>query len=73
MTEAFDLQKWLGKQPGPAGALVQSVHQFWKTGLERKRPGWDVALLRFRRLRDTSSCERLPSRLTSRYDLRAAR
>ena len=32
------------KQPDPAGALVRSVHQFWKKGLERKRSGWEVAL-----------------------------
>jgi hypothetical protein len=44
VSDTFDLDKWLGEQPGPAGALIRSVHQFWKTGLERKRLGWEVAL-----------------------------
>jgi len=44
MSEAFDLEKWLEKQPGSAGNLVCSVHQFWKTATERKRDGWEVAL-----------------------------
>jgi hypothetical protein len=44
VSDTFDLEKWLEKQPGPAGSLVCSVHQFWKIATARKQAGWEVAL-----------------------------
>ena len=44
MSDAFNLEQWLEKQPPPAGSLVASVHQFWKQALAGKRAGWEVAL-----------------------------
>jgi hypothetical protein len=40
----FDLDGWLEKQPGRAGELVRNVHQFWNTAIERRQPGFEVAL-----------------------------